>query len=454
METYPVRSLIQAPSLLARRISAARSLQLASGTATALLASYPKSGRTWVRFILANYFVASRQYSPITLQTMFNCTPNFDLDPVRGIPAFVRRSEQASFPLIPSTHLRFSPTLPRHLPIIFLIRDPRAVLNSDYYHVTRHKMSFAGGVDDFLRDKNRGIPYYIRYMNSWSEGLSRNRHLIIFYENLIADTENEIAKILHFLNEPVNYPALRQAVESSSFERLRDLEIAEGIPGHVYDRSDADALRIRKGQSDSFREELTCAQQKLIEDSCIAQLNHMILAKLDRYDFAGQRIHASEQPDTVHLPISAGAAQHSPADRSSRNLGLQLLSEALVVIGIAAMLIAPPILAIEAGEWLFRREWDGHSLEDGLALFGIDRAGPVETPTERIVDVLLALPLTIALFMSGLLLLLMGVHFGDWGVPGVELKRKLAVRPSRFRQQEFARKSMGPSETSTTPTAV
>ena len=94
----------------------------------------------------------------------------------------------------------------------------------------------------------------------------------------------------------------------------------------------------------------------------------------------------------------------------------------MVIIGVAALLISP----------LFRREWDGHSLEeDGLALFGIDRVGPVETPTEQVLDVLLALPLIITLFIYGLLMLLAGVHFGDWCLQGVRLKKKLAVRQSK-----------------------
>jgi hypothetical protein len=112
----------------------------------------------------------------------------------------------------------------------------------------------------------------------------------------------------------------------------------------------------------------------------------------------------------------------------------------MVIIGLAAMLIAPPILAIEAGEWLFRREWDGHSLEDGLALFGIDRVGPVETPTEQVLDVLLALPLTITLFLYGLLMLLAGVHFGDWGLQGVRLKKRLAVRQGRVPRKKMPKK--------------
>jgi hypothetical protein len=432
MDTPSIASLVQAPSLLARRISSARSLSLVSDAATALLASYPKSGRTWLRFILAQYFLASRQYAPITTQSMFTFAPNFDLDPVRGIPAFVRRSEEASFPLVPSTHLRFKPTLPSRLPVIFLIRDPRAVLISDYHHVTRHKMSFRGSIDDFLVDQDRGLSHYIKYMNSWATGLARHDHHIIYYEDLLADTESEVEKMLIFLDEPVNFKALQYAVENSSFEKLKALELAQGIPGHDYDRSDADALRIRKGQSDSFREELTIDQQKFIEDSCKSQLDRRMLARLERYGFLDiQPSPAAGQTSTPKPAAPKEAAHDFTPNRRMANLGVQLLSEAMVIIGLAAMIIAPPILVIEVGEWLFRREWDGHSLEDGLALFGIDRVGPVETPTEQFLDVLLALPLTITLFLYGLFTLLAGVHFGDWGLHGVRLKKKLAVRQSR-----------------------
>jgi len=108
-------------------------------------------------------------------------------------------------------------------------------------------------------------------------------------------------------------------------------------------------------------------------------------------------------------------------------IGVQLMSEAMVIIGVAAMLISPPISAIEVGE----REWDGHSLEDGWALFGIDRVGRLKHRPEQVLDVLLALPLTITLFIYGLLRLQAEVRFGDWGLQGVGLKKKLAVRQSK-----------------------
>ena len=423
-----MHSLVRAPSLVARRISAVRNLRLASGSAKALLASYPKSGRTWLRFILAQYFMASRKIPAITTQTMFEFAPNFDLDPVRGIPAFIRRSEEGSFPLIPSTHLKFSVTLPRDIPIIFLIRDPRAVLNSDYHHVTRHKKIFSGTMEEFLASRDRGIPHYIGYMNSWESGLSRNPDHIIYYEDLISDTVNEVARLLEFLQEPIDMEALHYAVDNSSFEKMKALEQAEAIPGHLYNRSDANALRMRKGVVDSFRDELTADQQRLIENNCKSYLRTTMLRKLERHDFLNQTNHPPLMCQAVGNLTSPKLPQKPSQNRQRVNLGIQLLCEAMVVIGLAAILIAPAIFAVEAGEWLFRLEWDGHSLEDGLALFGIDRVGPVETPAEQILDVLIAIPLTFMLFLAGISMFFTGIRYGQWGVSGVKFRKQLTVR--------------------------
>ena len=84
-----------------------------------------------------------------------------------------------------------------------------------------------------------------------------------------------------------------------------------------------------------------------------------------------------------------------------------------------------------------------HPLSINLAAIrkkgGWYRVGPAETPTEQILDVFLALPLTIALFMNGLLIFLAAIHFGDGGLQGVQLKKKLAVEQSKRRQRSHAK---------------
>jgi hypothetical protein len=92
---------------------------------------------------------------------------------------------------------------------------------------------------------------------------------------------------------------------------------------------------------------------------------------------------------------------------------LRVVAEAMIAIGILAMSIAPIVLTIEVGEWLSNQEWPGWSVEDGLGLFGIERGETAETAYQRWLDVLMAVPLTLALFMIGANLLLGGFKLGE-----------------------------------------
>lgn len=435
-----MNSIGKAPSAIARRIHLSRNLRIASEAATAVLASYPKSGRTWVRFILAHYFAATARNPEVDTETMFAFAPNFDLDPTRGVPAFIRRAETVSIPLILSTHSRFATGIPPHLPILFVVRDPRDVLTSDFHHVTRHKQSFSGDMDAFLANNDQGLPEYIRYMNIWGRELRRRRHYLLSYENLVADAVSEMAGALEFMEQPVDRAALEQAVELSAFDKLRALELAKSIPGHAYDKSDPSALRMRRGQVGSFRDELSGTQRRLIEETCTSQLNETAADLLSHYGLGSA--HRGPQKKSVSSQPPRLVRRHFEADAAPvprlRNIGIQLAAESMVVLGLAAALLAPAILAIEVGEWWLELEWDGHSVEDGLALFGVDRAGPVETPTERVLDVLLALPLTVTLFVMGILSLLSGVHLGDWGLDSVRLKKRLTLAHKNMRWRKPA----------------
>jgi hypothetical protein len=64
-------------------------LMPALARADAFIASYPKSGRTWLRFILADYLSDRFDLGlRVDLQTMFGVLPNDDLSAERGLPAF------------------------------------------------------------------------------------------------------------------------------------------------------------------------------------------------------------------------------------------------------------------------------------------------------------------------------------------------------------------------------
>ncbi|MBA4490064.1 sulfotransferase domain-containing protein [Paracoccus sp. S1E-3] len=240
----------------------------------AVLASYPKSGRTWFRFILSSYLVRLFGLNPaLDLYSTFTVMPNFDLDPERGLPAFGFADHKPPVPLIAVSHRPYSRLWFRQRPIIYMLRDPRDVLVSSYFHATRQKHRFSGDIDAFLNDPAQGIAALTGYLNGWAAGLRHNPHIVLSYEKLSQDPISETARVLDFLGVEVRPDLLADAVEAARFQNMQKLELSKGLPGHDYDRSDGESLRMRKGQVGGYVDYLSPAQIALIDAACDRRLN-------------------------------------------------------------------------------------------------------------------------------------------------------------------------------------
>lgn len=244
-------------------------LRAAATRADAFLVSYPKSGRTWLRYLLSCYLaeVDELGFEP-DLVTTFRVLPNFDRDPVRGVGAFV-----GGTPLVLVSHLAYTPRLFGGRPILFLVRDPRDVIVSAYFHATRHKGVFTGDMDAFLDDPAYGLPSLLSFLNGWAAILSKRRHLVVSYEHMMSEPRTAVTAILAFLGLEVRPDALDRAISLARFDRMRDRERVQGIPGHQYDRSDDQSLRMRSGRAKAFTEVLSPAQADTILDRCRTGLN-------------------------------------------------------------------------------------------------------------------------------------------------------------------------------------
>jgi hypothetical protein len=249
----------------------------------ALLASYPKSGRTWFRFILSSYLAAAFGLEPKPdLYSMFTVMPNFDMDPERGLPAFAFERHQPAPPRIAVSHLPYSRVRFRTYPAVFMVRDPRDVMVSSYFHATRHKHRFSGDINGFLRDPKHGILSLTDYLNGWSDGLQERKHIVVSYEDLSRDPQGETARVLALLNLEIKPQMLAEAVEAARFQNMQALELTKGLPGHDYDRRDGESLRMRRGKAGGFADYLTPEQIRFVETACDRALTPKAKALLAR----------------------------------------------------------------------------------------------------------------------------------------------------------------------------
>jgi alcohol sulfotransferase len=232
----------------------------------AFLVSYPKSGRTWLRYLLSVYFARSAElgFEP-DLHSTFRVLPNYDLDKERGLPAFDRTGAEG-LPLVAVSHRDYDPDLFGDIPAIMLVRDPRDVLVSSYFHQTRHKQRFEGSIREFLHCEEFGAASIAEYHDRWASGLEGRRSLVVSYESMSADTAEVVENILDFLEVPVHHAILNQAIEKAQFDRMQKKEQQTGIPGHDYNRTDADASRVRRGKVAGYTDYLSDDDVQLIRE--------------------------------------------------------------------------------------------------------------------------------------------------------------------------------------------
>ena len=145
--------------------------------------------------------------------------------------------------------------------VILLIRDPRDVVVSHYYQVTKRvgiPLKF-DSISEFVRHRQYGIRRVIRFYQIWS----RNRWipkqlLIVRYEDLLTNGPAILTKILNFIDAKNVDPAIVDRVyEESQADKMRKLEMQGKVEGMRVFGTDQNSLKVRRAQSGSYRDELS-----------------------------------------------------------------------------------------------------------------------------------------------------------------------------------------------------
>jgi hypothetical protein len=231
------------------------------------LASYPKSGNTWVRFILAN-LMAGEVKSGAELQ---------ELVPDLHVPGNIKLDR----PIVPiKTHL-----LPENVPIrnrmlgaVLVVRNPIDTMISNYHYLRRDGAEFTkdnfinhylahGGFGRWLQ---MGFGTWEQSVRAWLSLRNSVPMLVLSYEYLLKNPTACAASLNQFLNLGRSPTDIEQAVENSSFARMRQIEesdIREHRAGIFYDPAlqkahDQGHRFMRSGRSGNGEADLSPTQQE------------------------------------------------------------------------------------------------------------------------------------------------------------------------------------------------
>ena len=237
------------------------------------LASYPKSGNTYLRALLSGY--------------LFSKDGNFDFALLRNISQFPDKvffeglninlnnnSEVAENYINVQTKLnkgkntiQFFKThsafckinghnftdLQNTLGVIYIVRDPRNVVISQSHHfslsieestnliINNNRSIGSNGSQTFLGSWNFNL-------NSWRQ--FKDKFLLIKYEDLVEKPEQTFLKIINFLERllsvkyKIDNNKLKKTIQTTRFEKLKELEKKIGFPENVFDQKTNDKIEF------------------------------------------------------------------------------------------------------------------------------------------------------------------------------------------------------------------
>jgi hypothetical protein len=186
-----------------------------------LLASYPKSGNTWLRFILANL---SRSIGDHDLDVDFHSIGRY-VPEIRRNRKLEGRIETSGFPLFLKTHFPHIPGFDRYRALV-VIRDPADTLVSYHRHLS-------GAAGKRLPDLPRFVHHW-RYgvdaWRDWYEGWVDRAAHVIRYEDLLEDPVAAMRSALGALDLALDTEAIDIALQRSSKDRMRSAQEERGDP--------------------------------------------------------------------------------------------------------------------------------------------------------------------------------------------------------------------------------
>jgi estrone sulfotransferase len=221
--------------------------------------SFPRSGNTWVRFMLTHLLLGRH--------------PEFDEVFSRIPPVGWHRHAPAALPdggrLIKSHERPAWPYAGAYRRAVYLVRDGRDVSVS-YYHWYLRGGLYGGGFERFLRlflaGRLDGFGAWHDHVRAWRDSAAARAGAlrVIRYEDLLARPTEELGRIAEFVGLEVSSGQLEDAVSSSTVERTRGRPLR--ITRARAKAAPTDVRGIVRGTSGQWTDVLTPAQSEMFRD--------------------------------------------------------------------------------------------------------------------------------------------------------------------------------------------
>jgi len=214
-----------------------------------MVTSYPKSGNTWTRFLVANLI----SVEAVTFENIERIVPDiYQWDDAKlktvGHPRILKSHEYLD---------------PRYGKVIYIARDPRDVCVSYYYHHIKFKLIPENyPIDDFVEGFLHGE---WDSFGSWRENVGGwlgarqedSDFLLLRYEDLLGQPLVEMSRVNVFLGLGRSDREIEKAIERSSFKQMKQMESTQADQWRVLSATRKDMPFVRSGSVGGWKQALS-----------------------------------------------------------------------------------------------------------------------------------------------------------------------------------------------------
>jgi hypothetical protein len=273
------------------------------------LASYPKSGNTWVRSIISSLLYSNDGNFNFELMIKVSQFPekkyfkdfvndfgNFNEIKESWISAQdlinldnqikILKTHQGKYTVGKNSFTNDKNTLAT----IYIVRDPRTLISSisNHYTLTLDEASNFLMTPQIIgnskrwEDKETGMKCLLGKWNEHYRSWTRNKSnlLLIKYEDLIQNPENELEKIIDFLkkylNVETNNSKNKKILETTSFKNLKEMEQKGLFKENVLNKKDDSKVNFfHLGPANNWKDDLDEDVKNKIEKNFYQEMTEL-----------------------------------------------------------------------------------------------------------------------------------------------------------------------------------
>ena len=275
------------------------------------IASYPKSGNTWVRSLLSSYFYSENGLFDQSLLSKIGQFPeskyfgDFDYDSsiITDTSKFwisaqdkINKDKKLKFfkthNVLGSINGNYFTNIKNTIGCIYIIRDPRNVITSlkNHYEMNDDEaLKFMMNEKKFIYDHHNKNDYSdFQFISSWEKNYKSwiNQNMLsvklIKYEDLYEKTFEVFKSIIEFIYKLSNSRKIfdakkaKNSIKSSTFDKLKNIEESDGFVESILSKNDSKRIPFfHLGPKNDWRKILNKDTKEKLENALKNELKEL-----------------------------------------------------------------------------------------------------------------------------------------------------------------------------------